>query len=124
MAPQYYFKADLGSHISSLEKTRGNSKISMKVNNLSFSRLLALTHALDHADDEFDSAVIESGISAMETFFKNWSSSSGGEDGEDVIMGDDDTTPEAQLEALKKQIEALRPTVEGNPWLKSIITAL
>jgi len=79
---------------------------------------------VDHADDDFDPAVIESGISAMETFFKNWSSSSGGRDGEDVIMGDDDATPEAQLEELKKQIEALRPTVEGNPWLKSIITAL
>lgn len=60
----------------------------------------------------------------METFFKNWTSSTGGQDDEDVIMGDDDASPEAQLEELKKQIEALRPTVEGNPWLKSIITAL
>lgn len=62
----------------------------------------------------------------METFFKKWSScsSQGGQDDEDIIMDDDDATPQEQLEQLKKQIEGLRPIVESNPWLKSIITAL
>ncbi|KAF8189384.1 DNA mismatch repair protein MSH2 [Pholiota molesta] len=74
----------------------------------------------EHPDNTFPPEVIDSGISTMETFFKKWASETR-EDGEDVIM-DDGSDSNTQLEELKKHIEALRPAIESNPWLQSIIT--
>lgn len=56
----------------------------------------------------------------MENFFKKWASETR-EDGDDIIM-DDGSHSDAQLEELKKHIEALRPAIESNLWLQSIIT--
>ena len=58
----------------------------------------------------------------MESFFANWSSSVG-RDGDDIIMEDDDS-PETELKELKKVINDMRPLIESNPWLQSVITTL
>jgi len=58
----------------------------------------------------------------MESFFANWSSSVG-RDGDDIIMESDDS-PETQLEELKKVVNDMRPLIESNPWLQSVITTL
>jgi DNA mismatch repair protein MSH2 len=56
----------------------------------------------------------------MESFFANWSSSLG-QDGDDIIM-EDDASPDAQLEQLKKVVNDMRPLIESNSWLQSVIT--
>lgn len=71
---------------------------------------------------EFSSEVVDAGINTMETFFRKWSSADNQANGdEDVNMEDDD---EAQLNNLKKHINELRPLIQENPWLQSVITAL
>ncbi|KIM42345.1 hypothetical protein M413DRAFT_444770 [Hebeloma cylindrosporum] len=76
----------------------------------------------EQSENPFPPEVIESGIAAMESFFATWSSSSG-RDGDDVIM-EDESSPEAQLEELKKVVNDMRPVIESNAWLQSVITAL
>jgi DNA mismatch repair protein MSH2 len=58
----------------------------------------------------------------MDSFFANWSSLSE-RGGDDVIMEGDDS-PETQLQELKKVVNDMRPLIESNPWLQSVITAL
>ncbi|KAF8906541.1 DNA mismatch repair protein [Gymnopilus junonius] len=70
-------------------------------------------------DKKFSPDVIEAGIFAMESFFRKWASSND----EDVNM-EDDNIAESQLTDLKKNIEDLRPAIENNAWLQSVITTL
>lgn len=56
----------------------------------------------------------------MESFFANWSSTLG-RDGDDIIM-EDDASPDTQLEELKKVVNDMRPLIESNSWLQSVIT--
>ena len=58
----------------------------------------------------------------METFFKNWSSKRQ-DSGEDVDM-EGGTTIESQINELKGCLEELRPAIENNAWLQSVIKAL
>ncbi|KAF8962360.1 DNA mismatch repair protein [Flammula alnicola] len=77
----------------------------------------------EHVDNMFAPEVIESGIDTMEAFFRKWSSPKGQEDGDDVVM-EDDASPDVQLGELKKHINELRPVIQSNPWLQSVITTL
>ncbi|KAH9477925.1 DNA mismatch repair protein msh-2 [Psilocybe cubensis] len=72
---------------------------------------------------EFSPDVVNSGISIMEDFFRKWSSDNGENGDEDVNMDDDDDD-EVQLNNLKKHVNEIRPLIQENPWLQSIITAL
>ena len=56
----------------------------------------------------------------MESFFANWSSSLG-RDSDDIIM-EDNASPGTQLEELKKVVNDMRPLIESNSWLRSVIT--
>ena len=65
--------------------------------------------------------VTEEGLKIVEGLLKQWA---GEPDGEDVEMADVDDSPEAQLEELKKIVNAHKEQIEGNEWLKTVITAL
>ncbi|KAI5890640.1 DNA mismatch repair protein [Schizophyllum commune H4-8] len=65
--------------------------------------------------------VTEEGLKIVEDLLKQWA---GEPDGEDVEMADVDDSPEAQLEELKKIVNAHKEQIEGNEWLKKVITAL
>jgi len=80
------------------------------------------TAKTEHSESPFPPEVIESGIAVMESFFANWSSSLG-QDGDDIIM-EGDASPDTQLEQLKKVVNDMRPLIESNSWLQSVITTL
>lgn len=75
-----------------------------------------------------DEAVVEEGNALVEQFLKTWAVRVAQQDDGDVVMGDDsgdeDGTPEAQLEELKKCFEEFRPQLEGNPWAQRIVASL
>ena len=52
-----------------------------------------------------------------------WSRDSA-DDGEDVVMRDEDASPEEQLEELRRCVEQFRPRIESNPWAQSLLAAL
>lgn len=59
----------------------------------------------------------------MEEMLRAWAAKSG-QDGEDVVMGDEDASPEEQLEELKRCVEQFRPKIESNPWAQSLLASL
>ncbi|TRM69557.1 muts domain V-domain-containing protein [Schizophyllum amplum] len=65
--------------------------------------------------------VTEEGLQIVEDLLKSWA---GEPDDEDVEMADADDSPEAQLEELKRIVEANREKIDGNEWLKTVIAAL
>ena len=67
-----------------------------------------------------DSEVVQDGIKIMEEFFKAWSSNES-DDPEDIVMKDDDSPSDIDLEDLQKHIHNFRSRIELNPWLKSVI---
>ncbi|PPQ65114.1 hypothetical protein CVT24_003005 [Panaeolus cyanescens] len=64
-------------------------------------------------------AAVDEGIKIMEEFFRAWASKSENEDAMDL----DDPT-EGDLAQLKSTLEAFKPQIESNAWLKSVITSL
>ncbi|KAF9476823.1 DNA mismatch repair protein [Pholiota conissans] len=72
--------------------------------------------------NKFAQEFIDSGIATIQAFFKDWSSEAK-HDGEDIIM-DNDTNSDSQLEELRKCIDSLKPSIQNNPWLQSILTTL
>lgn len=77
---------------------------------------------IEQSQPNIPSEVVEEGIRLVEELLRTWSSQQ--EDGEDIVMSDDEATPEAQLEELKRCVERFRPQIEGNEWLKSLLTSL
>ncbi|KAG6888939.1 hypothetical protein C0995_004794 [Termitomyces sp. Mi166 len=68
--------------------------------------------------------VTEEGLQIMEDFLRTWSSLPSGDDGEDVVMGDVDQDPDAQLQELRQCMEEFRPRIEKNRWLQSVLSSL
>lgn len=70
--------------------------------------------------------VTDEGIKIVEELLRDWISQKSAQDGEDIIMDDDDDelSSDAQLEELKRSVEKFRPQIEGNPWLQSLLTSL
>ncbi|KAG5644351.1 hypothetical protein DXG03_008648 [Asterophora parasitica] len=69
--------------------------------------------------------VTEEGLQVMEEFLRKWSTStsfSGGDD-EDVVMADADDDPDTQLQELRNCMEELRPRIEKNRWLQSVLAS-
>jgi DNA mismatch repair protein MSH2 len=73
-------------------------------------------------DSGFSPELTDEGIKLVEELLLEWSSQSGGADGEDVVMEDD--SPEAQLEELKRCVAKFQPQIEANPWLVSVLGSL
>ena len=67
--------------------------------------------------------VVEEGTKIIEEMLHAWASKSA-HDGEDVVMDDDDVSPEEQLEELRRCVEQFRPRIESNPWAQSLLAAL
>ncbi|KAF4616671.1 hypothetical protein D9613_008625 [Agrocybe pediades] len=66
--------------------------------------------------------VVDAGIDAMQSFFRDWA---GSQAQEDVDMDMDvDGSVESQLADLKRHVEKMRPLISSNPWLQSVITEL
>ncbi|KIJ61455.1 hypothetical protein HYDPIDRAFT_137783 [Hydnomerulius pinastri MD-312] len=74
-----------------------------------------------HPEPQHSDEVTEEGIQIVEDLLRKWAQTSS-TDGEDVIM--EDVSPEAQLEELRRCVEELRPRIEGNAWVQSMITSL
>jgi DNA mismatch repair protein MSH2 len=77
-------------------------------------------------EPDLDPAVIEEGTRVVEELLRTWAARSPSQDGEDVFMADGqaDESPETQLEALKKCVDAFRPRLEGNAWVQRVLTTL
>ena len=72
-----------------------------------------------------DSEAVEEGTKLIEELLKAWAEGTSTQDGEDVVMADDESgDPEAQLAELKKCFERFRPQLESNAWVKEILTTL
>ncbi|KAI0765364.1 DNA mismatch repair protein [Fomes fomentarius] len=74
-------------------------------------------------EPELPADVIEEGTKIVEEMLRAWASRSD-DDGEDVVMGDEDASPEEQLEVLKRCVEQFRPKIESNPWAQSLLASL
>ncbi|KAH9941212.1 DNA mismatch repair protein [Epithele typhae] len=79
--------------------------------------------ARDKSEPELPDDVVEEGAKIIEDMLRLWASS-GGHDGEDVVMEDEDASPEDQLAELRRCVEQFRPRIESNAWAQGIIAAL
>ena len=75
-------------------------------------------------DADIPPEVVEEGSRLVEELLQAWvSTTSGGEDAMDVD-GQQEQSPEEQLEELKKCVERFRPQVEQNLWAQRILESL
>ncbi|KAN0086029.1 MutS domain V domain containing protein [Tylopilus felleus] len=75
-----------------------------------------------HPEPQHSDEVMEEGIQIVEDLLRTWAGSTAGVDGEDVVMEDADA--DAQLEELRRCVEAFRPRVGGNAWVQSMMSSL
>lgn len=76
---------------------------------------------------DVDPEVVEEGTKLVEQLLKTWAGGASGQDDEDIVMADDEEDlgdPEAQLAELKKCFEQFRPQLEGNAWVKQVLSTL
>lgn len=76
---------------------------------------------------DVDPEVVEEGTKLVEHLLKTWAGGASGQDGEDVVMADDEEDlgdPESQLAELKKCFEQFQPQLEGNAWVKQVLSTL
>lgn len=78
----------------------------------------------DKGEPELPAEVVEEGTQIVEELLRAWAATQGGHDGEDVVMGDEEASEEAQLEELRLCVEQFRPRIEGNPWVQSVLATL
>ncbi|OJT02824.1 DNA mismatch repair protein msh-2 [Trametes pubescens] len=78
----------------------------------------------DKGEPELPAEVVEEGTQIVEDLLRAWATTQGGHDGEDVVMGDEEASEEAQLEELRRCVEQFRPKIEGNPWVQSVLATL
>lgn len=79
-------------------------------------------------DADIPPEVVEEGSKLVEELLQAWvaqTSTSNG-DAEDAMMvdGQEELSPEAQLEELKKCVERFRPQVEQNLWAQRVLESL
>ncbi|PIL27652.1 hypothetical protein GSI_10804 [Ganoderma sinense ZZ0214-1] len=74
-------------------------------------------------EPELPADVVEEGTKLVEEMLRAWASKTG-HDGEDVVMGDEEASPEEQLEELKSCVEQFRPRIESNLWAQSVLASL
>lgn len=74
-------------------------------------------------ETDFPENITKEGVEIMEEILRTWASKTSEQDGEDLVMSDD-STPEKQLEELRKCMESFQPQIEKNPWLQSVISSL
>ncbi len=67
--------------------------------------------------------MIEEGTKIVEEMLRTWASKST-DDGEDIVMDDDDVSPEEQLEELRRCVEQFRPRIESNAWAQGLLASL
>ncbi|KAI1798056.1 DNA mismatch repair protein [Ganoderma leucocontextum] len=77
----------------------------------------------ERSEPELPADVVEAGTKLVEEMLRAWVSKTG-HDGEDVVMGDEEASPEEQLEELKRCVEQFRPRIESNPWAQSVLASL
>ncbi|OSD08187.1 DNA mismatch repair protein [Trametes coccinea BRFM310] len=75
-------------------------------------------------EPELPSEVVEEGTRIVEELLRTWAETQSGHDGEDVVMGDEEPSLEAQLEELKRCVEKFRPQIESNPWVQNVLASL
>lgn len=76
------------------------------------------TRTSDLPENAAPPEAIDAGVEIMESFFEKWSAPVNSQlEDEDVDMGD----IEQELRDVKKHIDSLRPDIEKNVWLSSII---
>ena len=75
-----------------------------------------------HPEPQHSDAVMEEGIQIVEDLLRTWAESTSGTDDEDVVM--EDVSADAQLEELRRCVQAFQPRIEGNAWVQSMISAL
>ncbi|RDX54685.1 DNA mismatch repair protein [Lentinus brumalis] len=77
----------------------------------------------EKAESKLSPEVIEEGTKIVEEMLRTWASKST-DDGEDIVMDDDDVSPEEQLEELRRCVEQFRPRIEGNAWAQGLLASL
>ncbi|KAI8986743.1 DNA mismatch repair protein [Trametes punicea] len=76
------------------------------------------------AEPELPPEVVEEGTQIVEELLRTWAAAQSGHDGEDIVMGDEDASPEVQLEELRRCVEKFRPRIESNPWVQNVLASL
>jgi len=81
--------------------------------------------AKEHDQPAFPPDVVEEGTELIERVMREWSSTVSGQD-EDVMMVDEDNedNPSAQLQQLRDCFDKYRSLLEGNPWVKHLLSTL
>ncbi len=87
-----------------------------------------LTSIIDNTELEagIPPEVVEEGNKLIEQLLRTWASKVSSDDSEDVDMdgGESDGSPEAQVEELRKCVEAFRPQIEDNQWVQRVLASL
>ncbi|KAI0777272.1 DNA mismatch repair protein [Trametes elegans] len=78
----------------------------------------------EKTEPELPAEVVEEGTQIVEELLRTWAAAQPGHDGEDVVMGDEEADPDAQLEELRRCVEQFRPRIESNPWAQSVLASL
>ncbi|KZT10399.1 DNA mismatch repair protein [Laetiporus sulphureus 93-53] len=77
------------------------------------------------SEPQLPAEVVEEGTKIIEELLRTWASMPPDHDGEDVTMAEEDEpSPAAQLEQLKRCVEQFRPQIEANAWVQSILASL
>ena len=78
-----------------------------------------------HADPELPAEVVEEGTKIIEDLLRTWAANTSEQDGEDIVMADDDAdSAAAELAELKKCFEQFQPQIESNGWIQSVLASL
>ncbi|RPD65678.1 DNA mismatch repair protein [Lentinus tigrinus ALCF2SS1-7] len=77
----------------------------------------------EEVEPDLPPEVIEEGTKIIEEMLRTWASKST-HDGEDVVMDDDDVSPEEQLDELRRCVEQFRPRIESNAWAQGLLASL
>lgn len=75
-------------------------------------------------DADIPPEVIEEGSKLVEELLRTWAKSGPLQDSGDVVMTDNDDSPESQLAELRKCVETYRPRLEQNLWAQRLLENL
>lgn len=67
--------------------------------------------------------MIDEGSKIIEEVLRAWAARSPEKDGDDVVMGDDDTA-DAEVTNLRACVDEYKDRIAGNPWIQSLLAAL
>ncbi|KAG6821133.1 hypothetical protein H0H93_006472 [Arthromyces matolae] len=112
------------SHVKNLHVVAHVSSRGKKLQDRDITLLYKVEPDTKSLNEDVPPEVTEEGLRIMEDFFRAWSTQSLSNDGEDVVMADDDRDLTTQLQTLQKCMKDFGPQIESNSWLQSVLSSL